>query len=171
MSLNFTAVDFETANFHRGSVCAVGITNVRDGQITSSDAWYIDPPTGGRFFTNTGIHGITENDVIGGASWAETVDQITTASHPLYGHVVCFSGAVPTMSRDTARAVAAEHGAAIDLSVTRKTTILVVGDLDPTTLRPGATLSSKIEKAITLAEKGQPVEVMTAADFLTLVDD
>lgn len=50
------------------------------------------------------------------------------------------------MSRDSARTAAAENGATIDLGVTKKTTILVVGDFDPTTLRTGAILSTKVQK-------------------------
>jgi DNA polymerase-3 subunit epsilon len=33
MSLDFTAIDFETANSYRGSPCSVGLVKVRDGQI------------------------------------------------------------------------------------------------------------------------------------------
>jgi len=31
--LNFAAIDFETANHCRSSVCSVGVVIVRDGQI------------------------------------------------------------------------------------------------------------------------------------------
>jgi DNA polymerase III epsilon subunit-like protein len=33
VSLDFTAIDFETANSYRGSPCSVGLVKVRDGQI------------------------------------------------------------------------------------------------------------------------------------------
>ena len=272
-------------------------------KITAVESWFIDPPTGGRFFTNTRVHGITEEDIIGAPSWAETVERIKAmagghplvsystfeksvvnaastataalidlefidmlavaririsglenyrlstvsehlelpdfthhdagddsracaeialalaahaetasidalwqfvldyraepkatrnaswygqtvnkgdlpqanpdadATHPLFGHVACFSGALPGMSRDSARTAAAENGATIDLGVTKKTTILVVGDFDPTTLRTGAILSTKVQKALSLAEWGQPIDVMVASDFLALVED
>ena len=34
--LDFTAIDFETANSKRASVCAVGATRVRDGRIVDA---------------------------------------------------------------------------------------------------------------------------------------
>jgi len=33
MGFDFTAIDFETANHHRGSPCAVGLARVRDGVV------------------------------------------------------------------------------------------------------------------------------------------
>ncbi|HET8877955.1 MAG TPA: exonuclease, partial [Arthrobacter sp.] len=33
MALDFTAIDFETANGFRGSPCAVGLTKVRGGVV------------------------------------------------------------------------------------------------------------------------------------------
>ena len=33
---DFAAIDFETANQHRTSVCSVGIVIVRDGEIVDS---------------------------------------------------------------------------------------------------------------------------------------
>ena len=33
MALDFTAIDFETANSYRGSPCSVGMVKVRDGRI------------------------------------------------------------------------------------------------------------------------------------------
>ena len=61
--LNFTAVDFETANGFRGSPCSVGLVRVRNGLQT---AWYytrMRPPEGFDRFDprNVAIHGITED--------------------------------------------------------------------------------------------------------------
>ena len=304
MGLNFTAIDFETANFQRGSVCGVGLTRVRDGEIVDTTAWHVDPPTG-RVFTNTWIHGIGPDDVINAPTWRESLEQIIAAAdsypllaysgfdkgvhtsaneasgiehgvdfidvlaiarlrmpgletyrlpvlaahigvpdfvhhepgddsraaahialtlaveagaesiealwqqvldhrrarkngrgslyagteyvrkdelpkanpdadttHPLYGHRICFSGALPGgIKRNEAWADAAFNGADIDLNVTKKTTLLVMGDFDPATLRPGAKLSSKVEKALAAAEKGQQIEIMTGADFIAVTRD
>jgi DNA polymerase III epsilon subunit-like protein len=38
VSLDFTAIDFETANSYRGSPCSVGVVKVRDGQIVGESA-------------------------------------------------------------------------------------------------------------------------------------
>lgn len=42
--MNFVTLDFETVNFHRDSVCEVGITHVQDGAITSTKNWIVRPP-------------------------------------------------------------------------------------------------------------------------------
>lgn len=70
--LDFTAIDFETANSSNASACAVGLVRVRDGEIVEKTGWLIQPPAGhDRFFElNTRIHGIREEDVIGAMGWS-----------------------------------------------------------------------------------------------------
>lgn len=75
MPLNFTAIDFETANEQRGSVCAVGVAQIRDGQLAHTASWFVAPPTGERF-TNSHIHGITADHVRGASTWAQSLDAI-----------------------------------------------------------------------------------------------
>lgn len=72
MPIDFVAIDFETANFSRGSACAVGVARVRAGQVVEQAEWFIDPP-GGPFFTNSHIHGIDHRHVIGAPSWTESL--------------------------------------------------------------------------------------------------
>lgn len=57
------AVDFETANSKRSSVCAMGIAIIEGQKITTRASWLIHPPE--LYFDpyNTYIHGITEEDV------------------------------------------------------------------------------------------------------------
>ena len=61
MSLDFTAIDFETANSYRGSPCSVGLVKVRDGQIADESGTLIRPPAGFDHFDrfNTSVHNIT----------------------------------------------------------------------------------------------------------------
>ena len=61
--MDFTAIDFETANSTRRSVCAVGIAVVESGKISKVDSWLIRPPE--LYFStfNIAIHGITEKQV------------------------------------------------------------------------------------------------------------
>ena len=47
MSVNFTAIDFETANSYRGSPCSVGLVKVRDGRIVDESSTMIHPPVHG----------------------------------------------------------------------------------------------------------------------------
>ncbi len=60
---NFVAIDFETANQHRSSVCSVGIVIVKEGKVT--DRFYSKIYPRPDFFTyfTTRIHGLTMQDV------------------------------------------------------------------------------------------------------------
>jgi len=71
--LDFTAIDFETANNSAASACSVGLVKVRDGVVVDRASWYIRPPLGHDFFSewNTRIHGIVETDVVDALLWAE----------------------------------------------------------------------------------------------------
>ncbi|MBF4459016.1 exonuclease domain-containing protein [Pseudoclavibacter sp. VKM Ac-2867] len=294
MALDFVSIDFETANHQRGSVCQIGVTDVRDGRIVSTDSWFINPPTG-LVFTNTHIHGISASHVQQAPTWGETLRRLTTVvqsapivayssfdkgaynaansllglrdpgfeffdalvlakarlqldsyklphvakhlglpsfshhdagadalacaqivlhlsthtgvsdvtsawpesrpakarasrsayahkqsvipetnahadpTHPLFGEVVCFSGDLDSHTRGDAQKLVAEKGATVSGSVTKKTTLVVMGGYDPATLRPGAKISTKIQKAMDLAAKGQRVEIITEQVFLELV--
>ncbi|MDN5601114.1 MAG: hypothetical protein L0G52_11330, partial [Brachybacterium sp.] len=68
-------------------------------------------------------------------------------------------------TREEAHALVEYFGGVCQASVTKKTTILVSGDLDPRTFRPGATLSRKLQKAMDLAETGQRIEIWTEQDL------
>lgn len=62
MSIDFAAIDFETANSFRGSPCAVGLVVVRNGKVTDEHYRLMRPPgaTGPEDFDdyNTDLHGI-----------------------------------------------------------------------------------------------------------------
>jgi DNA polymerase-3 subunit epsilon len=76
--MNFTAIDFETANSQRGSVCAVGLAKVVDGEIVERASWLIKPPSGIDHFEprNVGIHGIRAQDVVTARGWEESLASI-----------------------------------------------------------------------------------------------
>lgn len=59
--LNFVAVDVETANFFRGSVCQVGLVTVRDGVIVDEWVSMMQPPPGHVWvdFERGQVHGFT----------------------------------------------------------------------------------------------------------------
>lgn len=61
--MNFTAIDFETANRQTHSACSVALTIVRNNQIVDEYYTLIKPDT---WFDamNTRIHGIREQDVL-----------------------------------------------------------------------------------------------------------
>lgn len=59
---DFAAIDFETANGCRSSVCSVGVVIVRDGQIVDSFYSLIHPePEYYKWFCQQ-VHGLTEED-------------------------------------------------------------------------------------------------------------
>ncbi|MBT1003155.1 exonuclease [Paenarthrobacter sp. DKR-5] len=100
MGLEFTAIDFETANGFRGSPCSVGLSKVRDGRIVEEGYWLMRPPAGYDRFEarNIDIHGITPDDV---------------ASHPRFGDVF------PEIGGFIGGDVLVAHNAAFDLGVIR----------------------------------------------------
>jgi DNA polymerase-3 subunit epsilon len=288
MAFDFTAIDFETANRHRGSPCAVGLVRVRNDEIVDAASWYMRPPPQYDGFDpyNVMVHGITaaatarspqfreilpeilsfvsadvvcahnarfDSSVLAAAAIAvgaeppslrylctltaarrclqlpsyrlpfvadalgvnlrthhdpgadvqavalilpklaalmevsdlEGMMAVTQAApaprqlptvdrphpdanpdHPLWGRVIVFTGALSSMSRHLAHEECIRSGALPEKSVTKRTNVLVIGDLDPARLVPGDTTSQKAQKAFALRAAGQDIEVMTEYDFL-----
>ena len=59
---NFAAIDFETANSERTSVCSVGIVIVRDGEIVDSFYSLIQPEPNYYSFWCQRVHGLGHED-------------------------------------------------------------------------------------------------------------
>ena len=80
MALDFTAIDFETANSHSASACSVGLVKVRDGAVVDTVGWLIRPPLGFDAFNewNTRIHGIMASDVADAPLWSEQLPDLVT---------------------------------------------------------------------------------------------
>lgn len=63
MKINsFTAIDFETAQGKRNSICQIGIVQVVDGEIVETYNKLVRPPDNFYFYRNTEIHGISSKD-------------------------------------------------------------------------------------------------------------
>ncbi|CAN5320543.1 hypothetical protein BH11ACT5_BH11ACT5_13120 [soil metagenome] len=79
MPLDFTAIDFETANNSAASACSVGMVKVRDGRVVDSAYWLIKPPLGHDEFLewNVRIHGIMAVDVADALLWSEQLPDLT----------------------------------------------------------------------------------------------
>lgn len=94
MSLDFVAIDFETANKKRGSVIQLGIARILDGAVTKTATAFITPPPGLDYFdpSNTAIHGIQPADLVGARAWPDVLESIVrfTGDLPLVGHNVSF---------------------------------------------------------------------------------
>jgi DNA polymerase-3 subunit epsilon len=85
----------------------------------------------------------------------------------LYGEVLVFTGALE-LPRSEAADLAASIGCQVAPGVTKKTSILVVGDQDITKLA-GHEKSSKHRKAEQLVEEGYRIRIVRESDFKTLV--
>ncbi|MBO0979270.1 3'-5' exonuclease [Microbacterium sp. SD291] len=111
MPLDFTAIDFETANSSPASACSVGLVRVRGGQVVATAGWLIQPPAGHDEFQewNVRIHGIRPQDVRDAATWSEQFDRLCD-----------FAGAD----------VLVAHNAGFDLNVLRRASE-ATGDICP----------------------------------------
>ncbi|MDJ0321607.1 exonuclease domain-containing protein [Pseudarthrobacter sp. PS3-L1] len=100
MALDFTAIDFETANGFRGSPCSVGLSKVRNGVVVEEASWLMMPPERHDRFDhhNVRIHGITPASVAGSPRFGE-----------LFPEIGAFIGSD----------ILAAHNAAFDLGVIR----------------------------------------------------
>jgi DNA polymerase-3 subunit epsilon len=85
----------------------------------------------------------------------------------LWGEVAVFTGAL-SIPRPEAADIASELGIKVANSVTKKTTILIVGEQDPDVLA-GHDKSTKHRKAEELIAKGQSIRVLSESDFRRLV--
>lgn len=85
----------------------------------------------------------------------------------LYGEVIVFTGALE-LPRSEAANFAASVGCQVTQGVTKKTTILVVGDQDITKLA-GHEKSSKHRKAEQLVAEGHRLRIIRETDFKALV--
>ncbi len=78
MPVDFTAIDFETANSSGASACSVGLVKVRAGRVVDSAYWLIKPPPGHDEFWewNTRIHGLVPADVVDAKGWTEQLPEL-----------------------------------------------------------------------------------------------
>lgn len=97
-NLKFVALDFETANAHRSSICAVGIATVTDGKIVERRSWLVRPRNMLFDRINIAIHGITPEAV---------------KDKPLFGDLW------PTIRGYFADNCVIAHNASFDMSVLR----------------------------------------------------
>jgi DNA polymerase-3 subunit epsilon len=62
-NLNFIALDVETANSSKSSICSLGLVTVKNGKIINSEEYLIKPKDLYFNLINTRIHGITAEQV------------------------------------------------------------------------------------------------------------
>ena len=102
-----------------------------------------------------------------GASKGGSIRRQGNPDGPLFGEVVVFTGSLE-IARSDAADLAAEVGCEVGTSVTKRTTLLVVGDTDLRKLA-GRTKSSKHRKAEQLVVAGQSIRIIGESDFQSIV--
>ncbi len=94
MALDFVAIDFETANYFRGSPCAVGLVHVRNGHIVDTNSSLIYQHDFDPFCV--AIHGIKQKDVANAPTFREfwPTLQEKIGGLPLVAHNAAFDTGV-----------------------------------------------------------------------------
>jgi len=89
--VNFTAIDFETANGKLNSICQVGLVRVENGVITRELEILVQPPGNEYHWGNTRVHGINRRMT----AHAPTFDEIWNQMFPYISgqHVVAHNAA------------------------------------------------------------------------------
>lgn len=118
--------------------------------------------------TLSGVGGWTPRDTTSVAPPSRhSIAKAGNQAGPLFGQSITFTGEL-SMPREVAAELAAKAGCKVSPGVTKKTTLLVVGVQDLATLA-GHQKSSKQRKAEELIAAGQPIRILTEADFLRLI--
>ncbi len=88
MIKDFAAIDFETANWHRSSICSIGLVVVENGKITQTKYSLVRPAPNFYSWHNIQVHGLTfydtENSPEFPEVWIEFAKLIS--SLPLVAH-------------------------------------------------------------------------------------
>jgi DNA polymerase III subunit epsilon len=102
MGLDFTAVDVETANSQRSSVCSIAMVRVRDGEVVDGYSRLVRPVQGVDAFTNTWVHGIGPRDVAGAPLWDAVLPEVLAfaGSDVLVAHNASFDRSVLARSSE-----------------------------------------------------------------------
>ena len=85
---DFAAIDFETANPYRSSVCCVGVVVVREGVVVERFYRLIRPEPNYYMSWNTRVHGITAADTDGAPRFPEVWQEVAPLVEglPLVAH-------------------------------------------------------------------------------------
>ncbi len=81
MKHSFTAIDFETANSKRSSICSIGLVRVVDNEIEYELSTLVQPPNNLYWEKLTEIHGIKAQDTLNAPSFDKVWMQIVPYIH------------------------------------------------------------------------------------------
>jgi DNA polymerase-3 subunit epsilon len=111
-NLDFSAIDFETANERRDSACAVGVVRVRGGQIVDAYATLLRPRVLRMDWRNQQVHGISAAELHDAPSLADVWPLLLPYLHqqPVAAHNSAFDVSVLEYScRDFGLPIPAFH--------------------------------------------------------------
>lgn len=91
-------------------------------------------------------------------------------TQPLAGNAVVFTGQLLRLSREDAEVLTQSCGGRVQSSVTRRTSLVVVGETDHRTRAAGRSESVKEMKARELREAGAPIRILSENDFWALIE-
>jgi DNA polymerase-3 subunit epsilon len=125
VSVDFTAIDFETANSSGASACSVGLVKVRDGRVVDRAYWLLRPPFPHDEFSewNVRIHGITRGMVADAPSWGELLPEFRAFAEDdwLVAHNAGFDMGVIAKTTEVFALEVPNHSYVCSLQVARKT--------------------------------------------------
>nr|WP_205828972.1 3'-5' exonuclease [Microbacterium sp. B19(2022)] len=126
--MDFTAIDFETANSSPASACSVGLVRVRGGEVVATTGWLIQPPPGHDEFQewNVRIHGIQPEDVLSAATWVDQFDRLCAfaGADVLVAHNAGFDLNVLRRASEATGQPCPPYRSLCSLQVARKTYVL-----------------------------------------------
>ena len=126
MPIDFTAIDFETANGSPASPCAFGLVRVRDGVLVEGLALLFHPPRGKDHWFHEGnirVHGIHESDLEGAPEFSEALESMLAfiGTDVLIAHNAPFDMGVLRASAAAIEAPLPELSYMCSLAMARKT--------------------------------------------------
>jgi DNA polymerase-3 subunit epsilon len=90
MSLDFVAIDFETANPKRASVIQIGLTRILDSEVRGRVSRFVTPPPGHERFDrfSVQVHGLTARSLVNPLSWPDAMERLGRFANglPLVAH-------------------------------------------------------------------------------------
>jgi len=100
--MDFTVIDFETANRHRSSACEIGITIVENFEIVAAKSWLFKPANDFFEGINISIHGINHLDVEDKSYLPDYWDEIKSYLHGklVFAHNASFDMSVLRFTLD-----------------------------------------------------------------------
>lgn len=78
MALDFTALDFETVASNGAAICSVGMAKVRNGIVTDSKTWMVNPPIDEEYWNPMSmyVNGLSVQEIRNADEWPEVFDRI-----------------------------------------------------------------------------------------------